>query len=67
MMRYARAFGATLILLATLVGLPVLLALTVGNPLHGWADLVADDLSDEVVIDVLAAVATSPGCSTRSP
>ncbi|MBK6873830.1 MAG: LysM peptidoglycan-binding domain-containing protein [Kineosporiaceae bacterium] len=57
MMRYARAFGATLILLATLVGLPVLLALTVGNPLHGWADLVAGDLSDAVVIDVLAAVA----------
>lgn len=56
-MRYLRALGAGLLLGALLVGIPGILALTIGNPLRGWPDLIAGDLSDTVLIDVLAAVA----------
>ncbi len=52
-----RALAALLLLTALLVGLPALLALTVGNPLRSWPDLVTGDLSDTVLIAVLAAIA----------
>ncbi|WP_158220828.1 LysM peptidoglycan-binding domain-containing protein [Kineosporia sp. R_H_3] len=40
-----------------MIGIPGLLAVTIGNPLRGWPDLAAGDLSDTALIDVLAAVA----------
>ncbi|MBL8929315.1 MAG: LysM peptidoglycan-binding domain-containing protein [Kineosporiaceae bacterium] len=52
-----RALAALLVLAAVLIGLPVLLAATVGNPLDSWPDLIAGDLSDTVLIAVLAAIA----------
>ena len=59
-MRYLRAIGAGLLLVATVIGIPGLLAVTIGNPLRGWPDLAAGDLSDTALIDVLAAVAYVP-------
>ena len=56
-MRYLRAAAALLALLVLLAGIPAVLAATVGNPLTAWPDLVAGDLSDRVVIAVLAGVA----------
>lgn len=56
-MRHLRALAAALALLILLAGIPTLLTLTVGNPLAGWPDLLAGDLSDAVLVDVLAAVA----------
>ncbi|MBL8932808.1 MAG: LysM peptidoglycan-binding domain-containing protein [Kineosporiaceae bacterium] len=56
-MRLLRAAAAGLLLLATIVGIPALLGLTIGNPLDAWPALAAGDLSDAVLIDVLAAVA----------
>lgn len=56
-MRYLRALGAGLLLAALVIGIPSLLAVTIGNPLRGWPDLGAGDLSDTALIDVLAAVA----------
>ena len=56
-MRRLRALAALIILLALLVGIPLGLVNTTGNPLDGWADLKVGDLSDNVVIDILAAVA----------
>lgn len=52
-----RALTALLILVALVVGLPALLAMTVGNPLDSWPDLRAGDLSDTVLIAVLAGIA----------
>lgn len=52
-----RALGALLLLAAVLAGLPALLAFTAGNPLDQWGDLVAGDVSDRVVVAVLAGVA----------
>ncbi|WP_088284918.1 LysM peptidoglycan-binding domain-containing protein [Kineosporia sp. A_224] len=55
--RYLRAAAALVVLLVLVVGLPVGLAATVGNPLQAWPDLRAGDLSDTAVVAVLAAVA----------
>ena len=52
-----RAVAALVLLAAVLVGLPLLLAATAGNPLDSWPDLAAGDVSDTVLVDVLAAVA----------
>jgi DNA-binding SARP family transcriptional activator/nucleoid-associated protein YgaU len=56
-MRYLRAITAAFTLLTLVAGVPALLARTVGNPLAGWPALVAGDLSNAVLVDVLAAVA----------
>lgn len=55
-MRRLKALGATLVLLILVVGIPLGMAATIGNPLHGWADLKVGDLTDEVLIDLLAVV-----------
>ncbi|MCW2525283.1 MAG: putative LysM domain peptidoglycan-binding protein [Pseudonocardiales bacterium] len=55
-MRRPKALGAVLVLLTLVVGIPIGLADTIGNPLHGWADLRNGDLSDAVIIDLLAAI-----------
>ena len=55
-MRRLKALGATLVLLVLVVGIPLGMAATIGNPLHGWADLKVGDLTDEVIIDLLAVV-----------
>ena len=55
-MRRLKALGATLVLLVLVVGIPLGMAATIGNPLHGWADLKVGDLTDEVVIDLLAVI-----------
>lgn len=52
-----RALAAVVVLVAVVAGMPVLLATTVGNPWHSWPDLIAGDLSDTVLVAVLAAVA----------
>jgi hypothetical protein len=52
-----RALGALAVLLLLVGGLPALLATAIGNPAAGWADLAAGDVTDAVLIDVLAAVA----------
>jgi DNA-binding SARP family transcriptional activator len=57
MNRRLRAGVAAICLVVLLAGIPTLLAATVGNPGAGWSDLLAGDVSDTVVIDVLAAVA----------
>ncbi|MDQ2957648.1 MAG: LysM peptidoglycan-binding domain-containing protein, partial [Actinomycetota bacterium] len=57
MARSVRSVGAFLVLLALLVGVPLMLASIIGNPLDGWSDLKAGDLSDTAVIDILAAIA----------
>ncbi|MDT5266971.1 MAG: hypothetical protein QOI90_3597, partial [Mycobacterium sp.] len=55
-MRRLKALGATLVLLILIVGVPLGMAATIGNPLHGWADLKAGDLTDAVIIDLLAVI-----------
>lgn len=55
-MRRLKALGATLVLLILVVGIPLGMAATIGNPLHGWADLKVGDLTDEVIIDLLAVI-----------
>jgi nucleoid-associated protein YgaU len=50
------AFGATLVLLVLVLGVPLAMAATIGNPSHGWADLKVGDLTDTVLIDLLALV-----------
>ncbi len=52
-----RALAAVVVLVAVVAGMPVLLATTVGNPWHSWPDLIAGDLSDTVLVAVLAALA----------
>jgi hypothetical protein len=56
-MRYLRAVTAALLLLLLTAGFPLALATTVGNPLTGWESLRAGDVSDVVLLDVLAALA----------
>src|SRR5947209_19955312 len=51
-----RGAAAAIILLAAVVGLPLTLAETVGNPLQQWQALRAGDSSDAVVIAMLATV-----------
>jgi|ThiBio_1000_plan_1041568.scaffolds.fasta_scaffold00444_18 nucleoid-associated protein YgaU len=55
-MRRIRQGVAIVALLALLAGVPWVMAATIGNPLNGWGSLKAGDLSDSVIIDVLAAV-----------
>jgi nucleoid-associated protein YgaU len=52
-----RAGSAGLLLLALVVGVPLLLAMTIGNPLAAMPGLLAGDVSDTVVIHLLAIVA----------
>ncbi len=55
-MRRLRALGAMVVLLVLVVGIPLGMAATIGNPLHGWADLKVGDLTDAVLIDLLAVI-----------
>ena len=55
-MRQVRALAAGLALLGAVAGLPLLLILTVGNPMDSWAAIRAGDASNSAVLDVLAAV-----------
>ena len=55
-MRRRKALGATLTLLALVVGIPLAMAATIGNPVQGWADLKVGDLTDTVLIDLLAVI-----------
>ncbi|MCW2541278.1 MAG: putative LysM domain peptidoglycan-binding protein [Frankiales bacterium] len=57
MSRMLRALGAFLILLLLVVGVPLALGALIGNPLDGWSQLKAGDISDDVVIDILAGIA----------
>lgn len=52
-----RSLAALLVLLALVVGVPAALAGTVGNPARALGDLMAGDVTDAVLIGVLAAVA----------
>ena len=54
-MRTLRAAGAGLLLVLLVAGVPLALAATVGNPLGSWPDLLAGDVTDRVIIDILAA------------
>ena len=56
MRRTARAVLAAALLVVLLIGIPVGLAGTIGNPLDSWPAIKAGDVSSQVVIDVLAAV-----------
>jgi LysM repeat protein len=55
--RYVKAFGAGVALLVLLAGVPVLLWQLVGNPLPAVRDLLAGDVTDHVVLAVLAVIA----------
>lgn len=55
-MRRMKALGATLVLAVLVLGIPVAMAATIGNPVHGWADLKVGDLTDTVLIDLLAVI-----------
>jgi nucleoid-associated protein YgaU len=55
-MRRLKALGAMLVLLVLVAGIPLGMAATIGNPLHGWADLKVGDLTDAVLIDLLAVI-----------
>jgi nucleoid-associated protein YgaU len=55
-MRRLKALGATLVLLVLVIGIPVVMAATIGNPVHGWADLKVGDLTDTVLIDLLVVI-----------
>lgn len=55
--RLLRALGAAIVLAALLVGVPLLLVRTVGNPLDQLPDLLDGDITDRVLIAVLGAVA----------
>ncbi len=56
-MRLLRSLAAGLVLILTVAGLPVLLAVTIGNPLAAWPDVVAGDVTDRVLLGLFAAVA----------
>ena len=56
-MRKIQAFGALLVLLVLLAGVPAALAATIGNPAAALPDLLAGDVSDAALIAVLSAVA----------
>jgi hypothetical protein len=50
-----RGLAAACLLLATVVGLPVALATTIGDPLHSWPSLTAGQLSDADLMAILGA------------
>ncbi len=56
-MRRVKALAALAVLLVLLVGVPVALAGTIGNPAAALPDLRAGDMSDAVLIALLASVA----------
>ncbi len=56
-MRRLKAFGALAALLALLVGVPAALAGTIGNPTAALPDLRAGDVTDPVLIGLLASIA----------
>lgn len=56
-MRILRALAAQLTLLLCVAGLPLLLAATIGNPLHGLDSLREGQVTDAVVVDLLAGLA----------
>jgi DNA-binding SARP family transcriptional activator/nucleoid-associated protein YgaU len=56
-MRYFRALGAAGVLLLILGGFPLALAATIGNPLPGWRDLGAGDVSDTALLALLSTLA----------
>ena len=56
-MNKLRSAAAALLLLILVMGVPLLLAATIGNPLKSWPDLLAGDVTDRVIIDILAAAA----------
>jgi DNA-binding SARP family transcriptional activator len=51
-----RGMLSAVLLLAATVGLPLALAMTVGNPLDSWSSLRAGQLSDSDVIAILATI-----------
>jgi LysM repeat protein len=51
-----RGLTAAVLLLGAAIGLPTVLAATVGDPLHSWPSLTGGQLSDPDVIAILAAV-----------
>lgn len=55
-MRRIKSLLATLTLLVLVGGIPLVLAITVGNPLAGAKDLIAGDVTDQVVLDILAVI-----------
>jgi hypothetical protein len=55
--RLPRAILAGAALLLLVAGIPLMLATTIGDPSSGWAALLAGDVSDDVIIDVLAMIA----------
>ena len=56
-MRRVKALAALVVLLGLLVGLPVALVGTIGNPATALPDLRAGDMSDAVLIALLASLA----------
>ena len=59
--RWVRALGAAVVLLALLVGVPLLLLRLIGSPLQAAQDLLAGDVTDQVVLAVLAVIACGAG------
>lgn len=56
-MHRLRALGAAIVLAGLVIGFPLALALTVGDPLRSWAAIKAGDMSNTSVIAIMAAVA----------
>ena len=56
MIRILRSLASTLISVVLLAGVPWLLSVTIGNPLDRLPDLLAGDVSDQVVLAALATV-----------
>ncbi|MBT0774268.1 hypothetical protein KIH74_35320 [Kineosporia sp. J2-2] len=54
---YLRALTAAMILVALVLGCPLLLVGAVGNPLPDWQALQVGDYSDEVLLHLLATIA----------
>lgn len=56
-MHRLRALGAAIVLAGLVIGFPLALAVTVGDPLRSWAAIKAGDMSNTSVIAIMAAVA----------
>ena len=54
--RVARSVASALAAAALLIGVPWLLATTIGNPVDRWPDLLAGDVNNQVVLAVLSVV-----------
>src|SRR5664279_168426 len=55
-MRVLRSTASAVVSLVLLIGVPWLLTTTIGNPLRWWPDLLAGDVSNQVVLAALAGV-----------